>query len=132
MKLQEALKLAQCPMGLTSIVSGLLSGDTASITRQDTVKLSREEVEKQIVGVRLAQEHCGSDAAWWGYNSQLATLKATRDILEAAELVGAENLPDVTPPETDGVVMDIQFNIENFGRNLLAEARRVLAKEKKK
>jgi hypothetical protein len=46
------------------------------------------------------------------------------NILEAAEITGPDNLPDVHYDDSPGVVMDLCARQENFGKDVLLAARR--------
>lgn len=122
MTLQQALGMIHAPKGVTSIVAGLLSGDTGSIQGQNAVGVSLKEAQSRLAAVRTAQDNCQSDWAYWGYNGDIAYWSAVVDLLKAAAIVGVDNLPYVDPPGADGVVMDVQHRVKEFGATVLRMA----------
>ena len=123
MNVDEALSRIHAPKGQTSIIAGLMSGDTDSIQSQNAVGASLETARRKLEDVKTAQRNCGSDWAYWGYEGDIAYWSAVVLILEAAELVGADSLPDVDAPRTDGVVMDVCSRVQGFGREVLRLAK---------
>lgn len=123
MNVEEALSRIHAPKGQTSIIAGLMSGDTDSIRTQSAVGASLEAARSKLEDVETAQQNCGSDWAYWGFEGDRAYWSAVVSILEAAELVGSDNLPDVDAPRTDGVVMDVCSRVQNFGREVLRLAK---------
>jgi len=124
MNVHEALNLIHAPKGATSVIAGLLGGDSASIQDQDATGIALAEATEKLKTAKRNQNDARSDAAWWGYAGDVAYWSAVVDILKAAELVGADNLPDVPAPKTDGVVMDVQYHVEQFGAAILTKARK--------
>jgi len=129
MRLETAINSIHAPQGVTTLISGLLSGDFDSVFHKDAVGKSLGEVEDMLAGVRRQQRDCASDAAWWGYNGEIAYLAAVRDLLKAAEITGPDNLPDVDIPDLSaGIVMDLQAKVTRFGAEVLKQAK-ALAQE---
>lgn len=122
MKLKYALKQIYPSQGATTVIASFMSGDNSSIKSIDVTQKNVEELEKELQKVKDQQDNCGSDWAWWGYEGTISTLKASVNLLKAAAIVGADNLPDVELPSRDGVVMDIQANIVEFGEKVYREA----------
>lgn len=118
MNVQEALSRIHAPKGVTSVISGVLSGDFAPIREQNGSKSSLQQAQGKLASAREAQQNCGSDWAYWGYQGDISYWSAVVDILEAAEIVGADNLPDVPAPKTDGVVMDVCGRVERYGKEI--------------
>jgi len=123
MELQEALSRIHAPKGMTSVISGMLSGDLDPIRDQDAVGTSLAQAREKLESTQEAQRNCGSDWAYWGYQGDISYWKAVVSILEAADLVGANNLPDVPPPDRGGVVMDACSRVERFGSEVLRLAK---------
>lgn len=123
MNIQEAISRIHAPKGMTSVIAGVMSGDFDSIRNQDAIGQSLDTAKEKLESIKKAQRNCGSDWAWWGYQGDIAYWSAVVSLLEAAELVGADNLPDVEAPSKDGVVMDVCSRVEEFGREVLKRAR---------
>lgn len=131
MKLTEALSKIHAPKGMTTVIAAVMSGDFKPIRDQSAVGVGLEEARSNLAKVKEMQSNCGSDWAWWGYEGDVAYWSCVISLLEAAELVGPDNLPDVEAPSTDGVVMDVQSNVEGFGRKVLQLAKAAVEGEKK-
>jgi len=117
MNLQEALQPVRSVQGVTSIIAGVLSGDFGAINDPEALTDGLAQARNALARVTQAQDKATSDASWWGYNGQRSYWEAVVDILEAAELVGEANLPDIEPPVTKGkVVMDAQYAISAYGK----------------
>jgi len=123
MKLQEALSKIHSPKGQTSIIAGVMSGDFAPIRDQSAVGASLESAREKLKSAEDLQNNATSDWAYWGYAGDVAYWRCVVNLFEAAEICGADNLPDVPPPKLEGVVMDVQGNVEQWGADVLAQAR---------
>jgi hypothetical protein len=128
MNLQQAIEGIHSPKGFTSVIEALFAGgDPNSIKDQNAIGKTRADAEAELAKVQKAQSECKSDAAYWGYMGDISYWRAVVNIMQAAELVGADNLPDVPMPKWGGVVMDECSKVEDFGRRML-----IAATEKKK
>jgi len=123
MTLEQALSMIHAPKGVTSIIAGVLSGDTAPIQSADAANASLATAKEKLNAAKAAQRNCGSDWAYWGYMGDIAYWSCVVDLLEAAAICGDDALPDVPAPRTDGVVMDVQAYIMRFGKEVLKRAR---------
>jgi hypothetical protein len=124
MNVQQAISGIHAPKGVTSVIAGVMSGDFDPIRDQSAVGTSLEGARAKLSAVKHAQDTCKSDWAYWGYQGGRSYWQAVVYILEAAELVGANNLPDIPIPDVSGkVVMDACSYIEQFGRNILETAK---------
>jgi hypothetical protein len=122
MNLKDALAQISMPVGVTSMISALLGGDTKSVEQPAISDLTLEQVRALLATTRKAQEICGSDAAWWGYEGQVGYLQAVADVMAAADLVGPDNLFDIKP-RVGGVLMDQISAITQYGKEQLELAR---------
>lgn len=123
MNLQEALSKMSVPQGMTSMLSAVMSGDFDPIAHKTAVGVSLAAAREHLAARKHAQEHCESDWAYWGYEGEIAYWNAVVNVLEAAELVGADKLPDIPAPRTDGVLMDVCSYVERYGQAVLAAAK---------
>jgi len=130
MKLEEALSRIHAPKGTTSVIAGMMSGDFGPIRDQSAVGASLESARLKLKSALDAQNSATSDWAYWGYAGDVAYWRCAVSLLEAAAITGTENLPDVPMPKLDGVVMDVQYNLEKWGAAVLAQARAALGQEK--
>ncbi len=104
-------------------VSSLLGAPESVGTRRVTAP-TLPEARAQLDRLRKAQETCGSDAAYWGYEGQAAYAKTLVSLLEAAEITGPDNLPDLPPPDLGGkVLMDACSDLTQWGARLLRQAK---------
>jgi len=124
MKLSDALSKFGPVRGVTSMIAGLMSGDVAPINGGKRVTESLAEARVTLEKNKKAQLDCKSDWAYWGYQGDISYWQAVVALLEAAELVGEDNLPDVPYDDSGGVVMDICSRQEQFGEQVLNEARK--------
>lgn len=122
MTVQEAISHLQAPKGLTTMIASLMSGDFSAIQAQDATGATLAHAREELAKWKAAMNGATSDYAYWGYVGDVAYWNAAVNILEAAELVGADKLPRVPPPNYNGVLMDVASNVENYGRIILAEA----------
>lgn len=128
MNAAEALtRLGSPPVGFTSLAAALMGGDLKSISFEGTEpRATLDQARGELQRVRDAQAAATSDAAWWGYQGQLSYWQAAVNILEAADLVGFDSLPDVMPgtaAQGGGVLMDQCAAQERYGSAVLMLAR---------
>jgi len=130
MKLKEILEKIQAPKGLTTVIAALHTGDLKpAFSSKADVNTSLKDARNELEKVLAAQEVCGSDWAWWGYEGDKAYWRCLIYLLEAAEITGPDNLPEVKLPPLDGIVMDNCSEIERFGKAVLSKARVQTCKE---
>lgn len=126
MKLQEALQSIHAVKGVTSIIAGVSSGDYSVLPKEPTLQSSIAEARANIDKYQDLINKCTSDWSYWSILGDLEYWESIHDILQAAELVGSDNLPDIPKPNTEGcVVMDAIGRVRDFGKNMLDEARRL-------
>lgn len=112
MTLQEAIdRLGSPPIGATTLIGAVTSGDFSSIPKDPKPQYNDPTTILEVAGARLedrreAQRNCGSDWAYWGYEGEIGYLKSVVALAEAAEKVGADNLPEIEGPKQGGVLMD--------------------------
>lgn len=123
MTLQEALSKIHAPKGMTTLIACMLNGEAAPLQWQNAVGATLAEARKKLAAAQQAQANCRSDYAYWGYQGDVSYWRAATNLLEAAELVGADQLPDVAAPRTGGVVMDVCSYVEQFGAEVLRRSR---------
>src|SRR3990167_7315523 len=102
MKLDDVLKELTPVVGLTSLI-GAPQSVSSRQALQPTLRQARREYER----VQAAQAASNSDAAYWGWEGQRAYWACLVSLLEATEITGEDNLPDVPLPKRIGVVMDL-------------------------
>lgn len=123
MKLETAIQSIHAPKGVTSIIQGVINGDYSVLSEQNALGASIEKIEEQVAFHKKQLDECRSDWAYWAILGDLAYWRAVRNIYKAAELVGAENLPDVAIPDVQRcIVMDAIGKVEKFGEDILKEA----------
>jgi len=123
MNLKQALEPIAPVVGFSSLI-----GAPGSVSTEKTVDIDLKTAVKKLAEIKDAQKNCGSDYAYWGYEGQRAYWSAVVDILQAAELVGDNNLPDVPPPDIEGkVVMDACWYIQKYGKDVLEKAEEMRA-----
>lgn len=124
MKLEEALnKMGGPTRGFTSMLSALRGGDLKSVSGGKRAEESLPDARKKLEDYKQAMFNAKSDAAYWGYMGDVSYWTAVVALLEAAEIVGPDNLPDVAYDETPGVVMDMCARQERFGQEVLRLSR---------
>lgn len=118
MNLEQALGPIAPIVGFSSLI-----GAPESVSTEKIVDIDLQEAMKTLEKIKDAQKNCGSDYAYWGYEGQRSYWSTVVNILQAAKIVGSDNLPDVPPPDTEGkVVMDACWYIEKYGRDILEKA----------
>lgn len=124
MRLSEALEKIHVPMGTTSLLAGVMGGDLDSISNKDaSFQTTLTEAEGKVDSIEFAQENARSDASWWGYQSQLSYWRTVVYLLKAAKIAGAENLPDIEPPNFEGMmVMTACAEMEKWGKHIMLAA----------
>lgn len=111
MNLKDAFKPIAPVIGLTSLI-----GAPGSIAGCPPKVPTLVEARDHLKAVKEAQDRCTSDAAYWGYAGQIGFWATAVDILEAAEITGPDNLPDVDPPDLKNcLVMDAIGRMKNYG-----------------
>ena len=124
MKLEEAIAAIHAPKGITSVIAGVMSGNFDPIREQSGAESSLLGARAKLAAARNAQQNCGSDWAFWGYEGDIAYWEAVVNILEAAEITGADNLPNMPPlDDRPAVVMDMCDRVRQYGIEILRIAR---------
>lgn len=124
MNLEQALRPIAPVVGLSSLI-----GAPESISTETATDIGLQKAVEILEKIKDAQKNCGSDYAYWGYEGQRSYWSAVVNILQAAKLVGNDNLPDVPPPDTEGkVVMDACWHIEKYGRDVLEKAEEIASR----
>jgi hypothetical protein len=119
MNLETALNPIAPVVGFSSLI-----GAPDSVSSQLYKDGGLDYAKQKLQSIITAQNNCQSDYAYWGYEGQKAYWRAIVRILEAVELVGKDNLPDVLPPDTtNSVVMDACGKIEQYGNEILSKAK---------
>ena len=124
MKLTDALSKFGPVRGMTSMIAGLLSADPGPIGGGVRVSEGLSEARAKLAQYQKLQNECQSDWAYWGYQGDISYWSAVADLLEAAEITGPDNLPDIHYDDRPGVVMDMCGRQEDFGKAVLAAAKR--------
>jgi hypothetical protein len=124
LKLKDVVDKLYVPLGLTSIISGIMGGDFESIRGgSKELNFSLSQARKKRDAIKKGMDNAKSDASYWGWWSQHCYWVCMCDLLEAAKITGINDLPDV--PLTDiknKVVMDAGAVLEEFGKKVLAKA----------
>lgn len=123
MKLKEAIESIHAPKGVTTVIAGVMSGDYSVLEKQNGLDADHETVKAKIKAYTQQLNDCKSDWAYWGILGDLTYWEAIGDILEAAKIVGPDNLPNVAAPELGGVVMDSIGRVGDFGKEILRRAK---------
>ena len=124
MTVDEALAKIHAPKGLTSMIAGVMSGDFAPIQDQNAEGSSLTLAMAELERAQRAQVNAKSDWAFWGYQGDVSYWRAVVSILEAAEITGPNDLPDIEGPDlTNCVVMDACSKVESFGKAILEQAK---------
>lgn len=129
MKLEDALKPLAPVRGVTSIVDALLSGNLDPVAGKARVGETLIEAKQKLEAAQTSQSNCGSDAAWWGWQGDISYWRTIVNILEAAQITGPDNLPDIQFVPKGGVVMDQMAGQERYGRAMLEAARNSVTPE---
>ena len=124
MKLADALLHIRPPYGATTIVAAVMSGDFDPIKRGPSATASREEAERQRDAAQERRDKATSDWSYWGYWAERHAWASLANLLAAAAISGADDLPDVPGPPFEGVVMDVGAKMERWSADVLAAAQR--------
>lgn len=121
MRLDDVMNTIRPVVGRTSLIG---APDSVDPIGASPGTLTLEGAREKLAAVKEAQDSARSDAAYWGYEGQRAYWACVESLLEAAEITGPDNLPDVPIPDVSAhVVMDAAFHLENFGAEVLKRAR---------
>lgn len=122
MEATELISRIHPAKGVTSIVKGVMSGDFDPIKGASAV-YNLDAAKAALNSVIQKQNNCKSDWAFWGYEGDKAYLGAIVQILEAEQICGKGNLPDL-PFETDAVVvMDMCSAVSAYGKRVMELAK---------
>lgn len=128
MTVNEAISKIHAPKGLTSILSGLASGDYSVIPHDKGIGADLIVAKEQVAKLQKAIDDCKSDWAYWSILGDLEYWKAVHNILEAGTINGGV-LADVEAPNMEGlVVMDAIGRVADFGKKVLTETRALAVK----
>jgi hypothetical protein len=104
--------------------TGEMNNDYSVLPHEKGLGADLAKAEQQAAIHKKQLDECQSDWAYWSILSDLSYWEAIVNILKAAELVGPDNLPDVTPPNLNGsVVMDAIGRVEDYGKEIYRLAR---------
>lgn len=124
MHLKEALSHIHAPKGVSTVIAGLMANDLSACQQQDAVGATLTQAREKLAAAQEAMREAKSDYAYWGYQGDASYWGSVVSILKAADLVGADSLPDVQPPSLEGlVVMDQCAAVERFGQAILDKAK---------
>lgn len=124
MTVQEAISKIHAPKGMTSVIAGLMTGDFSVLPHEKGKNAGLEKAKEMLAQHEKALKECKSDWAYWSILGDVSYWAAIVNILEAGELVGNENLPDVEAPDLSNcVVMDAIGKVEQFGAKILSMAK---------
>ena len=118
MQLVEVFEQLRPPVGVTSLIAA-----PESVADRPSEIPTLETAQARLAELTEAQLKCGSGAAWWGYEGQLAYWRSFVNLLHAAAITGPDDLPDVPLPGQGGVVMDNMATMERFGNEVLKRAK---------
>lgn len=117
MKLSDVMDRLAPAVGLSSLIGA-----------PESVRAEGAQAEQVTLGgAREALAHAEhmqagalSDYAYWGYQGQVSYWRAVVSLLEAAEITGPDNLPEIAPTFLDGnhVVMDLCHHMETWARSV--------------
>lgn len=119
MKVTEVLSMIDAPKGLTSIINGISQNDFSVMPHQKGLNATLEIAEEKVKLHQKQIDECKSDWAYWSILGDLEYWKAVKNILKAAELVGEDNMPDVSFKNDGVVVMDAIYKVTQFGELVL-------------
>lgn len=122
MKLEDALSKINPPKTLGSLINSTL-GYNEIIQHESPAGKTLEEAHahRDMAIDRMANSN--SESEYWNYQGELSAWQAACDVLEAAELVGPDNLPDITYPKKLGPdITSACAQLEGWGQNVLYEA----------
>ncbi len=123
MTTKQAIDSIYAPKGMTSILTGLMTGDYSVIPHDKGKGSDLEKANEMVAKYQKDIDNCTSDWSYWSILGDLEYWKAIRNILEAAALVGNDNLADIPTPNTEGkVVMDAIYEVTKFGDAILKDA----------
>lgn len=128
MTLDEAIsRLGGPTVGMTTLIAAAMSLDFSSVPKGGadspaTPPALRAAAETKLAALKEAQNKAQSDWAWWGYAGDIGYWTAIVNLTKAAEICGADRLPDVDGPEQGVVVMDQIANQESWARQVLIAA----------
>jgi hypothetical protein len=124
MTTKQAIEMIHAPKGMTSIIQGVMPGDYSVIPHDKGKDSDLNKAKGMVLKYQQELNDCKSDWSYWSILGDLEYWKAIVSILEAGELAGHDNLPDVPAPNMDGlVVMDAISNVSEFGNTVLRLAK---------
>jgi hypothetical protein len=119
MKLVDVLSMISAPKGLTSILNGIQQNDYSVLPHQKGLLATILVANEQISIQKKRLDECQSDWSYWSILGDLEYWKAVRNILEGADIVGENNMPEVSFKSEAVVVMDSISEIQRFGEYVL-------------
>lgn len=120
MTVHEAINNIHAPKGLTSILAGISTGDFSVLPHKNGLNADYEKAKEMVVKHTKQLNECTSDWSYWSVLGDLSYWEAIQNILEAATIVGENNLPDIPKPDMEGlVVMDSISCVERYGKAIL-------------
>ena len=123
MNLYVALLRIPSTSNLNAFMWAMATGTTDILEEQCAAGVDHITAKAQVAYYENRLRACQHDGAWWGYKSQLVFWQTVCRLFEAAELLGSEELPDLTPPRiVNKVTMDAIELVEQYGKQVLQQA----------
>lgn len=120
MTTKQAINAICAPKGITSILEGIMHDDFSVMPHDNGKDANIYKAEEMIAKYQQDLKDCKSDWSYWSILGDLEYWKAIKNILDAAALVGNNDLPDIPFPDLEGcVVMDAIGRVQKFGVDVL-------------
>ena len=122
MQLNEVMDRLAPVVGLSSLIG---APESVRFGGASSERVNLGGAREALAHAEALQRDAKSDAAYWGYVGQVAYWRCVVALLEAAEITGPDDLPDIPPDFLDRnqVVMDAAWSMEQWGRAVLDAAR---------
>lgn len=79
----------------------------------------------ELAKLRKLQDECKSDWSWWNYELDISYWSAVVDIIEAGKLNNGL-VSRIEAPKTKGILMDVSYNVEQYGKKILEETKKLV------
>ena len=123
MKLSDALKLVAPVRGGTTVIEAVLAGKESLAASNFQTTESLTEARAMLEAATNRQQQSQSDWEYWAHEGAISYWSAVCSLLEAAQLVGENSLPEIPFADRGITLMERCSAQQTWGEQVLAAAR---------
>jgi hypothetical protein len=123
MKLSDALKSIAPARGVTTVIEAVLHGKESLAAGSVWTTESLTEARAMREAATRRQQQCQSDWEYWAHEGDISYWSAVCSLLEAAQIVGENSLPEIPFADRGATVMERCSAQQTWSEQVLTAAR---------